>query len=281
MRTPPLYLASASPRRRELLTRLGVAYTVGVAPLDEEVEAARYTGPSDGLAEYLARAKARSVVEAAFTATPHGRAAERDAVTPTDPTAPGAAGAPVPDELDRPSLILAADTTVLLAGRVLGKPADAAEAVTMLRALRNRGHVVITGVALGIPSAAPRRGGEPLGAIRSAAVATRVRMRDYTDDEIATYVASGDPLDKAGAYGVQHPSFQPVAAIAGCYTSVVGLPLCATAALLAGAGLAVTTMPESPDLGNSEPSGPCPFAGRCRAPLPREAADWPGGGKSR
>jgi MAF protein len=261
---PPrrLYLASASPRRRQLLARLGVPYTVGVAPLDEDAAQAAYAGPADGLAEHLALAKARSAL-----------------------------AAPFPSNADGPPLILAADTTVLLAGRVLGKPADPAEAVRMLRALRDRDHTVVTAVALAVAPprdsapAPPTTGRPAAGSMRAITVATRVRMREYTDAEIAAYVASGDPLDKAGAYGVQHPTFRPVAAIAGCYTSVVGLPLCATAALLSAAGLAPVASPEPSDPEPADPAiadrataadgpGPCPFAARCRAPLPPAATDW-------
>lgn len=289
MTAPRLYLASASPRRRELLARLGVPYSVGVAPLDEAAEQMAYTGPVAGLAEYLARAKARSALAAPFPTVLAAPAAAADPAHPAHVAdsadvvdiAPSRDLAVVDASADPvgPALVLAADTTVLLAGRVLGKPADPDEAVRMLRALRAREHAVVTAVALGVaPSsddpATMSTGGDPPAAIRAISVSTRVRMRNYTDDEIATYVASGDPLDKAGAYGVQHPTFRPVAAIAGCYTSVVGLPLCATAALLTVAGLPPLASLEPADA--TESPGPCPFAARCRPPLPvvTRAAHW-------
>jgi MAF protein len=128
-------------------------------------------------------------------------------VTTTAGTPGGSAAAP---------LVLAADTTVALANEMLAKPVDAADAVTMLRALRDRDHRVMTGLALA-------RGDAVLW---STVFSTTVRMRPYGDDEIERYVASSQPLDKAGAYGIQDGSFRPVARIDGCYTNVVGLPLC-------------------------------------------------------
>jgi MAF protein len=115
--------------------------------------------------------------------------------------------------------MLAADTVVVLDGAILGKPADAAEAMAMLRRLRGRWHRVTTGVAVIAPHAA----GQLIE--HTAAATTRVLMRDYTDQEIAAYVASGDPLDKAGAYAIQNAQFRPVARIDGSYPNVVGLPV--------------------------------------------------------
>jgi MAF protein len=112
--------------------------------------------------------------------------------------------------------VLAADTEVELDGAVLGKPADDAAARAMLLALRARPHRVLTGLALA--------DGDRIA--WSSVVETTVWMRPYTDDEIAAYVASGRPRDKAGAYGIQDAAFQPVARIEGCYSNVVGLPLC-------------------------------------------------------
>jgi septum formation protein len=131
-----------------------------------------------------------------------------------------------------PAVVLGADTEVVLDGRLLGKPRDAADAARMLRHLRGREHQVITGLAIvetGVP------GGEPRW--ETASVTTRVRMGDYGDDEIEAYVATGEPLDKAGAYAVQGLGGRLVAAVDGCFTNVVGLPLTATRALLAGRGL--------------------------------------------
>ena len=129
-----------------------------------------------------------------------------------------------------PAVVLGADTEVVLDGRLLGKPRDAAGAVRMLRDLRGREHLVITGLAI-VETGMP--GGEP----ETASVTTRVRMADYADAEIEAYVATGEPLDKAGAYGVQGLGGRLVAAVDGCFTNVVGLPLTTTRALLAGRGL--------------------------------------------
>ncbi len=123
--------------------------------------------------------------------------------------------------------VVAADTVVGLDGQALGKPSSAAESTWMLRALRGRPHEVLTAVCVVGPGG--RRG--------TGVERTVVRMRGYSDAEVARYVATGDPFDKAGSYGIQHADFRPVAAIAGCYTNVVGLPLCLVARLLRDAGL--------------------------------------------
>ncbi|MCK4299517.1 MAG: septum formation protein Maf, partial [Planctomycetes bacterium] len=113
-------------------------------------------------------------------------------------------------------LIVAADTTVALDGDVLGKPADEAEAVAMLQRLRGRKHTVLSGVTVYHPASGQ--------AITELAEST-VLMRAYSDEEVARYAASGDPLDKAGAYAIQHQNFSPVERIGGCYANVMGLPL--------------------------------------------------------
>ena len=115
------------------------------------------------------------------------------------------------------ALIVAADTTVALDQQMLGKPIDAREAFEMLAALRNRQHEVHTGMVV-----LDLRSGEMVKRVNTAVVT----MRNYSDTEIYAYVASGDPLDKAGAYGIQHPTFQPVVALSGCYTAVMGLSIC-------------------------------------------------------
>lgn len=114
-------------------------------------------------------------------------------------------------------VVVGADTSVAVDGSILGKPADDAEATAMLRRLRGRTHQVYTGIA------ALRRTD---GVLVTDLCTTDVPMRAYRDEEIEAYVASGDPLDKAGAYAIQHPGFRPVEALAGCYASVMGLPLC-------------------------------------------------------
>lgn len=118
--------------------------------------------------------------------------------------------------------VIAADTVVVLDDRILGKPAGAAEATATLQALRNRTHQVVTGIAVACG-----------GRLASEVVTTNVTMRDYTDAEIDEYVASGDPMDKSGAYAIQHPTFLPAARAEGCICSVVGLPLWVTRGLLA------------------------------------------------
>ena len=114
------------------------------------------------------------------------------------------------------SIVVGADTIVALDGEILGKPADPAEAEAMLRRLRGRTHSVFSGVTVIHPEH-----GEA-----SEWTETAVRMRDYTEEELQAYVQSGDPMDKAGAYAIQSPSFRPVQHIIGCYASVMGLPLC-------------------------------------------------------
>lgn len=124
------------------------------------------------------------------------------------------------------AMVLAADTVVVLGGEILGKPRDGAVATAMLGALRGRAHRVLTGVALAA-------GGK---IVWSSVVKTTVRMRAYSADEVERYVQSGRPLDKAGAYGIQDADFRPVAGIEGCFTNVVGLPLCEVRRALAALG---------------------------------------------
>ena len=121
--------------------------------------------------------------------------------------------------------VLGADTVVAMDGHAIGKPADADEARAMLKRLRSRPHEVVTAVAV-------VRNGKTY----ANGATTGVAMRDYTDDEIEAYVASGDPLDKAGAYAIQNLGFHPVQMWNGCYCNVVGLPLALTAALLHQSG---------------------------------------------
>jgi septum formation protein len=113
--------------------------------------------------------------------------------------------------------IVAADTAVVDGADVLGKPADPAEAERMLRRLRGRTHQVYTGIAVLLAAS---------GSILTDVCVTDVPMRDYSDAEIRSYAASGDPMDKAGAYGIQHAGFHPVRQMHGCFASVMGLPLC-------------------------------------------------------
>jgi MAF protein len=189
-----LVVASASPRRHELLHGLQLRFEVSPADLDE-VALAEGLSPVDTVAK-LAQAKAN--------------AGRHDG-----------------------ALVLAADTVVVLNDQMLGKPADAAAARGMLRALRDRTHQVLTGVCLHAPA------GDS-----TVVVESDVRMRAYGDDEIDTYVASGSGADKAGSYGIQDEPFRPVAAVGGCWCNVMGLPLWTTYQVLLEMGL---LPPRSPD----------------------------------
>lgn len=173
-----LILASGSPRRREILGRLGVPFTVEVSDVDETPRPDE--GPEE-LALRLARAKARRV------------AARHDS-----------------------GLVIGADTVVAREGQIYGKPADAAEAAAMLRALRGGPHLVATGIAV-------VRADD--GAERTTVVPATVVMRPYSDDEIAAYAATGEPLDKAGAYGAQGEGRRLIDRVDGPFLTVVGLPL--------------------------------------------------------
>jgi septum formation protein len=126
-------------------------------------------------------------------------------------------------QADNDQIILGADTTVVDGMDILGKPKDSAEATAMLRRLRGHTHQVYTGIALLRLSD---------GLLLKDLCVTDVPMRDYSDEEIHTYVATGDPLDKAGAYAIQHPEFHPVGNLDGCYASVMGLPMCHVILLL-------------------------------------------------
>lgn len=223
-----LYLASSSPRRNQLLTEAGITFTQFVAPVDEERLAEEYTGPLGLLGEYLAQRKALAAVAAL--------------------RAKGRAG-----------LVLASDTTVLLDGRDLAKPGDLNQARAMLRELRGREHIVATGIALAGPE------GDHLLSDTSA---TRVQMRDYSDAEIERYVATGDPLDKAGAYSIQHPLFAPVERIHGCHLGVIGLPLCLVSALLGA-----TPSKDARFAPGADQSAPCPWSSVCSPPLPSLAQE--------
>lgn len=126
-------------------------------------------------------------------------------------------------------VVLAADTAVVLDGVVLGKPRHRREAEEMLLSLRGRTHQVMSGVALFTPAD---------GCLLSDVACTDVPMRNYSRAEMAQYIASGDPMDKAGAYAIQHNGFRPVERLNGCFANVVGLPLCHLTRLLRRLGFA-------------------------------------------
>ena len=129
------------------------------------------------------------------------------------------------------SIVIAADTAVVDGNQILGKPSNPHQASNMLQKLRGRGHYVYTGLAV--------RDTANNNVLTDLCV-TEVNMRAYHDSEIDQYVATGDPLDKAGAYAIQNNSFNPVQKITGCYTNVVGLPLCHLMELLGKMGVKIS-----------------------------------------
>jgi septum formation protein len=184
-----LILASASPRRRELLKQAGFTFEVRPAQVNEDPY------PDEDPIAYvvrLARHKAKSVL------------AEISSDAPA-----------------QSAVVLGADTTVTLDGHILAKPEDAADAARMLRMLSGRTHRVITGVAV-----ASAKGTEV------AAEITGVQFLTLTDEEIDAYIATGEPMDKAGAYGIQGYAAKWIPRIEGCYFNVVGLPLALVSTML-------------------------------------------------
>ncbi len=134
----------------------------------------------------------------------------------------------VASKLDGARVIISADTTVVDEGEILGKPRNAEDAEKMLTRLRGRSHQVLTGISVHFPQE---------NVLINDMGVTEVPMRAYSDDEIQAYIASGDPMDKAGAYAIQHSGFHPVENLKGCYANVVGLPLCHLARTLHKAGM--------------------------------------------
>lgn len=194
-----LYLASASPRRRELLTQIGLPHEVLRVPAPPGEDEPQH--PGESAADYVRRT-ARDKAE-------RGRDWLRAQSLPALP-------------------LLAADTTVILAGQVMGKPADRDDAMRILQALSGQTHQVHTAVALW--------SGERL--LESVSI-TEVQMRPLQPEEIARYCDSGEPYGKAGAYGIQGLAGTFIARIDGSYTGVMGLPLFETANLLRAAGIAI------------------------------------------
>ena len=173
-----IVLASASPRRRELLQTAGVEFTVCVSDAEERIPPG--TSPHEAVM-LLAKQKALAVAK------------------------------------DRPNdLVIGADTVVVYDGAILGKPADEADAARMLRMLSGRTHTVYTGVCL-----------VSAGSAETFFEQTQVTFYPLTDDEIAAYIATGEPMDKAGAYGIQGRGCTLVRGICGDYFNVVGLPVAA------------------------------------------------------
>lgn len=183
MTAPEVVLASASPRRRQLLDEMGICFHVSPTEADET------------LPEGAAPAEAALVLA--------GRKAE-------------VASARWPN-----ALVIAADTLVAVGGRILGKPGSPAEAVDMLRMLRGREHEVVTGLTVAYQ-----------GKLFRHCERTWVRFGDMPDADIDGYVASGEPMDKAGAYGIQGRAGEFIGGIYGCYFNVMGLPKAALRKLL-------------------------------------------------
>jgi septum formation protein len=187
---PKLILASASPRRRELLTQAGYHFEVQASSVPEsrrpEEDAIRF-------ATRLAREKAEDV---------YAR--------------------------HQPAIVLGADTVVVCDGEVMGKPADPADAERMLLLLAGRTHQVVTGVAVVWGSNSPT-------SVEVAAELTQVTMQTLSPEEVSRYVASGEPMDKAGAYAIQGYAARWIPRISGDYFNVVGLPLALVATMLEAA----------------------------------------------
>jgi septum formation protein len=180
-----LILASASPRRRELLTQAGYTFEVHPAHVNEDLD------PDEDPIAYVVRL-ARDKAQAVFGAV-------------NDPDA----------------IVLGADTTVTLDGHILAKPEDVADAARMLRLLSGRTHRVITGVSVVTAKST-----------EVAAEVTGVQFLALSDEEIDAYIATGEPMDKAGAYGIQGQAAKWIPRVQGCYFNVVGLPLALVSAML-------------------------------------------------
>ncbi|MGB6687187.1 MAG: Maf family protein [Terracidiphilus sp.] len=207
---PRLVLASASPRRRELLAQAGYAFAVHPAHIPEDPL------PDEDPIAYVVRL-AREKAETVFRELSAGASGAKAALIANPPMS----GLKPGQTADESLVVLGADTTVTLDGQILGKPADADDAARMLRTLSGRTHRVITGVALATASGT-----------EVAAEVTAVRFLTLSDGEIAEYVATGEPLDKAGAYAIQGRAARWIPRVEGCYFNVVGLPLALVAALL-------------------------------------------------
>jgi len=197
MLTPQLILASGSPRRRRLLTEAGLKFTIIVPQVEEVWE-------DDDPANTVRLA----VEKAQWTAE----------LLRHHP----------PDKINRSAalFLLAADTIVLLDGQILGKPVDEKDAVSMLTRLSGRQHVVTTGVAII----------NPAGQVKTLRVDSQVRIRPLTASEITAYVATGSPLDKAGAYAVQDEEWNLVEQVVGSRSNIIGLPVAETLQLLKDSG---------------------------------------------
>jgi septum formation protein len=191
-----LILASASPRRRELLAQAGYVFTVEAADVDESERSGE---TPDAYVRRLAIEKAQAVFA-------------RQTQTPGAPSLP-ALSARV-GSTNSPLIVLGADTTVVCDGDILAKPEDAADAKRMLQHLSGRAHQVLTGIAV-----VTRAG------MASAVETTEVTFSEIPESDLDLYCATAEPLDKAGAYGIQGYAARWIPRIAGCYFNVMGLPI--------------------------------------------------------
>ncbi len=211
MNAPEVILASNSPRRLQFFHHLGIPFHPESADIDES------PAPNEPPVELVTRlALAKSLTVAARHTS---RAGNPNPSPPVD------------------VLVIGADTVVAVEGELLGKPADTDEARTMLVRLRARTHQVHTALALALVA------GGKLKCKRCLLNTTTVKMRDYSDDEIAAYIATGDSMDKAGAYAIQHSQFRPVQSLSGCPAGVMGLPAADLLRLLAVFNLTVKRSP--------------------------------------
>lgn len=186
-----IILASQSPRRRELLERMGIEHFRVVTPdIDEHMDRAL---PPDELVKRISAEKAQAVARQLG---------------------------------DTPAVIIAADTVVALDGAVLGKPTDQKDAFAMLSALSGKRHQVYTGVSVAGPQG-----------LQSVSERTEVVFRPLTEEEIRAYIATGEPMDKAGAYGIQGYGALLIEGIRGDYYNVMGLPVCRLGRMLAQVGI--------------------------------------------
>jgi septum formation protein len=186
-----IILASQSPRRRELMALLGVPFTVQTADVDETMDLA--LAPEREVAR-VGASKAQKIAETA---------------------APG-------------DIVVAADTIVLVDGKILGKPKDEADAARMLRLLSGRAHEVLTGLTVWQD-----------GRVQTETVRTAIHFRPLSEQEIRAYVETGEPMDKAGAYGIQGRASVFVERLEGDYFCVMGLPLCTLTGMLRACGVQI------------------------------------------
>lgn len=215
---PTLVLASASPRRRELMALTGLDFEVRPAAVPENPL------PGESAGDFVQRISAEKALVAAARAP-----------------------APAPE-----AVVIGADTVVVLGNEIIGKPADPGHAFVLLQQLRGRPHLVLTGLTV-LDQASGRR--------LTDLVSARVPMRAYSDQDIEAYVATGNPLDKAGAYAIQYDPFQPVDLphFQDCFANVMGLPVCRLLRLIRRLRPALVAMHDAlGDCARYQPAA-CPF----------------------